>query len=106
MIKHAFIIFTLALLTACATPQSIDQRIAYAYVSHTAVGQATAGSLAASEIASTDAESIIKIADESRLVLDSARVALGAGDMQTAEGRLLLATGVLEQMRDYLRKAK
>lgn len=82
---------------------TFKEKLAYAYSTHTALQNAAASSLAAHEITSADAEAVLKIADESRQVLDAAKVADSAGDPKTAEGRLLLATSILEQLQTYLR---
>lgn len=100
--------FLVLFILGCASlgleqPTSLDQRLAYAYSTHTAVLRAATDSLNAHEISSDDAQHVSDIAAQSRLVLDSARAAFNAGDMQTAEGRLLMATGILQQLQDYLR---
>lgn len=106
--KFAFLPFVL-LLAACAqlglAPAStLTERLAYAYGTHTAVLQATTSSLDAGDIKSEDAERILKIADQSRQALDAAKLAIGAGDTQTAEGRLQLATAILIELQAYLRR--
>lgn len=86
-----------------AEPQSLEDRIAYSYGVHTAVVKATTNSLELTEISSQDAEIVLDLAKQSRALLDASLLALDTGDLQTAEGRLLLATGVLQQLQDYLR---
>jgi hypothetical protein len=46
---------------------------------------------------------VLKITDEVRTALDAARLAAGAGDVSTAEGRLQLATSILVNLQAYLR---
>lgn len=99
----------LVLLVACGTlglPQasSFNQRLAYAYGTHTAVQASAASSLDAKEISSEDAQRVLTVADESRKGLDAARIAFNAGDASTAEGRLQLATALLTELQTYLRK--
>lgn len=94
-------------LPGCASigleePQSIDQRLAYAYGTHTAVLDAAAVGVATGKLTPEDGEQVLKLADESRLLLDASRAALGAGDVATADGRLLLALNVLTQLQAYL----
>lgn len=102
------LVVALALLVgACAgfglaTPQSFDERLAFAYASHTAVQSAAANSLDAGAISSADARQVLELADQSRALLDGARLAAGAGDIGTAEGRLTLAINVLQQLQTYL----
>jgi hypothetical protein len=97
----------LLVLSACAAlapAKSFDDRLAYAYGAHTAVLAAAANSLSVHELSSTDAEQVLKLADDSRRVLDAARLAAGAGDVKTAEGQLALATNILTQLQTYLRR--
>lgn len=102
------LVVALALLVgACAglgfaTPQSFDERLAFAYASHTAVLHATANSLDVEAIESRDARQVLELADQSRALLDAARLAANAGDIGTAEGRLSLAINVLQQLQSYL----
>lgn len=83
--------------------ETFTERLAYAYSTHTAIQNAAASSLQAREISSTDGEQILKLSDQSRQVLDAARAASQAGDVATAEGRLALATNILQQLQAYLR---
>lgn len=97
----------LLVLSACAAltpPKSFDDRLAYAYGTHTAVLTAAARSVSAQEITSGQAETVLQLADESRQVLDAARLAAAAGDARTADGQLALATNVLTQLQLYLRR--
>jgi hypothetical protein len=82
--------------------RSFDQNLAYAYSSHTAVLEAASNALEAGSLTVEDAEAVLALADQSRTLLDSARLAAGAGDVTTAEGRLALATNVLQQLVAYL----
>lgn len=94
-------------VTGCASfgiqpARSFDQNLAYAYSSHTAVLDSAANALEAGSLTVEDAEAVLALADQSRVLLDSARLAAGAGDVTTAEGRLALATNVLQQLVAYL----
>lgn len=96
------------LLTGCATfglapASSFSDRLAYGYGTHTAVLTAATDSLEAGEIGTQDAQRVLTVADEARTALDAARVAAGAGDATTAEGRLQLATALLAELQTYLR---
>jgi hypothetical protein len=100
-------VLVLVLLTGCASigiqpARSFDQNLAYAYSSHTAVLDAASNALEAGSLTVEDAEAVLALADQSRTLLDSARLAAGAGDVTTAEGRLALATNVLQQLIAYL----
>lgn len=98
----------LLILTACASlglapASSFEERLAYAVSQNAAVRNAAAVSLEHNEIALEDAQRVLKITDEVRTALDAARLAAGAGDVSTAEGRLQLATAILIELQTYLR---
>lgn len=82
--------------------QTLDQRLAFAYGAHMAVLDAAAVGVQTGKLTAEDGEHVLKLADESRLLLDAGRVAAGGGDISTAEGRLVLALGVLTQLQTYL----
>lgn len=97
------------LLAGCASlglapASTFDQRLAYAVTQNAAVRQATANALDAGDIQLADAQSVLKLTDEARTLLDAARVAAGSGDISTAEGRLSLATTILVKLQAYLRE--
>lgn len=96
------------LIAGCAslgilTPQTLDERLSYAYDQHTAALQTITSAANQRLITKQEGVSILAIADQSRALLDAARVATGAGDISTAEGRLILATNVLRELQVYLR---
>lgn len=102
------ILSLLILLSACGslglvTPQSFDERLSYAYDQHTAALQSITTAVDLKEMSGKDGQAVLAIADNARLLLDSARVATTAGDTATAEGRLVLATNVLRELTSYLR---
>lgn len=98
----------LLILTACASiglapASSFEERLAYAVSQNAAVRNAAAVSLENQELSLEDAQRVLKITDEVRTALDAARLAAGAGDVSTAEGRLQLATSILVNLQTYLR---
>lgn len=108
MRKLAILFPLLFLLTACASlglapASSFEERLAYAVSQNAAVRNAAAVSLEKNEIALSDAQRVLKITDEIRTTLDAAKLASGAGDVSTAEGRLQLATAILLELQNYLR---
>lgn len=108
MRKLAILFPLLFLIAACAqlglAPAStFEERLAYAVSQNAAVRNAAAVSLERQEIALEDAQRVLKITDEVRTALDAAKFAAGAGDPQTAEGRLQLATAILIELQNYLR---
>ena len=82
--------------------QSLDQRLGYAYGTHTAVLDAAAVGVQTGKLSAEDGGHVLKLADESRLLLDAGRAASAGGDVTTAEGRLVLALGILTQLQTYL----
>ena len=108
LIRNSVALLWLTLIVACTAvgiqaPKSFDQHLVYAYGTHTSVLEATANALEAGALTVEDSEAVLQLADQSRTLLDAARVASGGGDVTTAEGRLALATNVLEQLLAYLR---
>lgn len=98
----------LLILTACASlglapASTFEERLAYAVSQNAAVRETAAVSLERNELALEDARRVLKITDEVRTALDAARLAAGAGDVSTAEGRLQLATSILVNLQAYLR---
>ena len=95
-------------LAACgslglAPASTFDERLAYAVSQNAAVRETAAVSVERKEISVDDARRVLKITDEVRTALDAARLAAGAGDVSTAEGRLQLATSILVNLQAYLR---
>ncbi len=110
MIRKSLIVpWLLIVLSACASlglapASTLEDRLAYAVSQNAAVRQAAANSLNAKEITLEDAQRVLAITDQVRLSLDAARMASESGDPQTAEGRLQLATAILIEIQNYLRK--
>lgn len=107
MRKFAFLPL-LFILTACASlglapASTFEERLAYAVSQNAAVRNTAAVSLERNELSLEDAQRVLKITDEVRTALDAARLAAGAGDVSTAEGRLQLATSILVNLQTYLR---
>lgn len=99
----------LLILAACGslglvTAQSLDERLSYAYGQHTGALQTIATATDLGELHSSEAKAVLAITDNARLILDSAKLAAGAGDVSTAEGRVVLATNVLREVNTYLRQ--
>ena len=97
----------LLLLTACASlglapAQTLNQKIAYAYGTHTAVLQATTASVSAGKLSSTDASQVLKLADASRTLLDAATSLAATGDTVGANNKLALATTALTALQTFL----
>lgn len=96
----------LYLMTGCASlglapADSFDARLAYAYGTHTAVLQAASAAVTAGTLSKKDGASVLTLATQSRMLLDSAR-SVESTDPTTAAGRLQLATNVLTEIQTYL----
>jgi hypothetical protein len=107
-VRKIAIIPLLLILTACASlglapASTFEERLAYAVSQNAAVRNTAAVSLERNELSLEDAQRVLKITDEVRTALDAARLAAGAGDVSTAEGRLQLATSILVNLQAYLR---
>ena len=100
----------LVLLTGCAalgisTPQSLDERLAYAQTIDTAVLAASTSALRAGQISADDHEHVIKIADQVKGLIDSAR-AIASTDSEGADAKLRLATAILTEIQSFLNSRK
>jgi hypothetical protein len=104
--RPAILVCLLFFLTGCAAftaPRSLEDRIAYAYATHTAVLSTAASLVEHGDMAPAQARNVLELADRSRIILDGARLALNVGDIRTAEAQLGLALAVLEELQRYLR---
>ncbi len=85
-----------------APAQTFDEKLAYAYGTHTAVLQATASAKAAGTLTAADVQHVVAIADQVRALLDGAR-AVESTNPTGAADRLRLATSVLSELQTWLR---
>jgi len=108
-LKNTWTLLAFALvLVGCASlgnepAQSFKQRLAYAEGVHTAVLDATTSSLNAGTISSAEAQSVATKADEAQVVLEAAKTAYAAGDVEGADSKLAIALTALQTLQDYLR---
>lgn len=84
-----------------APAQSFDEQLAYAYGVHTAIEESAAAAKTTGALTTAEAQATLKLADQSRALLDSAHV-LEAVNTASAGSELALATGVLTQLQQYL----
>lgn len=99
--------FLLLLLSACQTlglekPTEFPDRVAYAYSLTDGAVRTATNALDAKTISSADAKYVREAAVSTRTLIGAAEAAFGEGDIQSAEGRLALAEGVLRQLQQYL----
>lgn len=104
---HTLFLFILLTVVGCAqlgltTAKNFDERLAYAVAAHTAVQRSTAQSLEGHTITSQDAKAVLKMADDTRPLLDAALLARQIGNMDDANAKLLLAQTSLTALQAYL----
>jgi hypothetical protein len=92
-------ITALPALQACTSlglqqPKSFDQSYAYALAQTTAVRDAARIALEARQISIADAEYALRVTDQSRTYLDTARQLFQAGDSLRGKAQLELATAI------------
>lgn len=97
----------LILLAACESmglqaPRNLTQRIDNAYGNVTAVVNTAIAGRERGQLSADEGEFISDLAKNARVVLQAADTLNKAGDVSGAEGRLLLALGILEQLDNYL----
>jgi hypothetical protein len=97
-------------LSACALfggkTLSLDESLAAAYTTHTAVVNATTTSLQAGTITAAQADKVLAMAQTSRAILDAARVAEQAGNATAANNQLALAANALTALQTFLNASK
>ena len=108
--SRLYVLPLLLLLSSCASlgiapAESLDQKIAYAQGTDTAVLTASTAALRAGQITADDHEHVIKMAEEVKSILDSAKI-LSSTEPAVAANKLQLATAVLTQLQTYLNAAK
>lgn len=108
MMNKLAILSILGILFGCASlglapAKSFEQKVAYAYGVHTAVLQSAANAVNHKDITPEEGRQVLTLADESRVLLDASRQAFHIGDIDTANGKLMLATSILSQLQAYLR---
>jgi hypothetical protein len=99
--------FILLLLSACTAlglqpAQTFNQKLAYAYGTHTAVLQAATMDVKAGTLKSADAQQILQLSDQAKTILDSATALAASGDTTGATNKLALATAALTALQTYL----
>lgn len=107
--RLTWLYLALVLLCGCsslglAPAQSFEEKLAYAYGTHTAVLQAATTSLNSGALSREDAAYILKASDQARSLLDSAKALESSGDSTGANSKLALATAALTALQSYLSK--
>lgn len=98
------------LLSGCkllgfAPAQSFQEKLAYAYATHSAVLEATTAALQSGNITVTDAQTVLKLSDQARALLDGAKTVY-ANNEADASNKLLLAASILTQVQNFLRSTR
>lgn len=105
--QRTTLLVLLVLLSACAqlglvVPQTFEQKLAYANATHTALVKSADNAAKTKQITLAEAKQVYSIASAAEPALDLARAAQKTGDINAAEARLALATGVLDQLTKFL----
>jgi len=106
--RYAALAALCIILAACAAlglpqAQNFEERWGYATATHTAVMSAAAASVRAGELSKEDGAQVLRLADESKALLDAAEILSDAGNEPGANQKLALATTILSQLQTYLR---
>lgn len=100
------IMVVIVMLTSCATvaaPQTLDQRLAYAYGSVTATRYSCADAVQRERIDKTAGTQCLLLTDHARRTVDAARMLMIAGDPNSAQAQIELATGLLLEVEKMLK---
>lgn len=94
-------------LAGCASiglqpAKSLDERIAYASGTINAIQSTVAGQKERGAISRDDATRALNTLDQAHGLTIAARLASGAGDVTTAEGRLTAALSILTELQAWL----
>lgn len=95
-------------LAACtafglAAPQTLNEKIAYAFGSVTTIRVTATNLLEGGTITATEAAKVQAGADLARQSLEAARAASSAGDVTTAEGKLATAQSILNTLQAIIK---
>ena len=83
--------------------ETFNDRVAYAFGTHTAVLQTITTAVVLRDIGSDEATNYAETADQARAMIDSARLVYNAGDIPGANRQLLIATSILQLLQANLR---
>src|SRR5450631_2329824 len=104
MKSRELLILPLLVLTGCqllgiTKPLSFDEQLATAYVSQTAVLNATTTAVNAHSITSAQGQHVLTMAQQSRALLDEAKTLETAGNVTAASTELTLAATALKALQ-------
>ena len=104
-LRYAWVYFLL--LAGCASlglqsPETLNQKLAYAYSQVTAARQGATSALNAGQMNVDDAKHVQAMADEARKGLDLAKTYAASGNTQAATTQLQLEQGALLALQTYL----
>lgn len=104
-------LFLLSLLASCAlfnleSPNTWNERLAYTYTLESGAANAVKTQEASGQLSKEDANKLLDIVENAKLIADGARDSMRGGDSTTAEGKLRLARSVLAEVNDYLGSKK
>lgn len=94
-------------MTACstiATPQTLDQRLAYAYGSVTATRYTCADAVQRQRVDKAAAQQCLLLTDHARKTVDAARTLVIAGQPGDAQAQLTLALDILASVERMMQE--
>jgi hypothetical protein len=106
-LKAAATALLITLLLGCQSlglqpPINLTQRIDNAYGNVTAVVNTAIAGRERGQLSAEEGKFVVDLAKDARTVLQAADTLNKVGDTSGAEGRLLLALGILQQLDSYL----
>lgn len=106
--KRLLIVFLITTLIACGQigiqpSRNFEDNLAYSYSSVTAIRMSAADALSAGAMSVADAEKVLELSDQARVILDAAKAAHLAGDTAADMVRLAQVTTLLVQMQTYVK---
>jgi hypothetical protein len=98
-------VLAVAFLAACAglvAPKSFNDKLAYAYATHTTVLQAATVMVKGGTLTKEEGANVLSWADQARTALDLARSGPVAGATRTPQELLQFASDILNKLSAYL----
>jgi len=105
--RKFFAMMALAIIAACAqvgvvAPQSLDEGLAYAQGQVSALEQSAAVAVSSGQLKPAVAQQALALGDQATAAISAARAAEAGGDTSTAQGKLAIATSILNQLAAML----
>ena len=106
-LKKLICIVLMVALAGCASvglspPQSMQERIAYAYATDAGIRASAAKALILKQITKADAVRILALTDDAQIAIGAAEAANSGGMVTDAASQLLTANAFLNQVQAFL----